>query len=374
MQNWYNIIPKNRWLSIYAWIIFCLLPFYFIFRLSQVKEIVYGIIMIVLFFSAYRLSFITVGYLVYLWVGIMMALSVSMTIFFGYVYFSLFIAFFIGSINNKAGFFTLYIIHLITTILAVIVCFLTESEQFIGQFPFILITVIGVILLPFNMYNKTKHEQLEGQLEDANEKIAELMVIEERQRIARDLHDTLGQKLSLIGLKSDLAAKLIEKNPERAKQEIIDIQHTARIALKEVREMVSGMRGLRLEEEIERIKQLLFVANIELIVEGNPTLTKTPLYVENVISMCLKEAITNVVKHSEATKCKVTIQETDHEVQVKIIDNGKGMSENHIGNGLRGIQERLEFVNGSLSINNDHGVQLNICVPNIQLQAKRRGE
>ena len=78
--------------------------------------------------------------------------------------------------------------------------------------------------------------------------------MEERQRIARDLHDTLGQKLSLIGLKSDLASKLVLIKPEQAQNEIKDIQQTARMALKEVREMVSDMRGAKVEEEIIRIK------------------------------------------------------------------------------------------------------------------------
>ena len=92
-----------------------------------------------------------------------------------------------------------------------------------------------MILLPVSTYNKNKEDNLQGQLEEANKRISELVKLEERQRISRDLHDTLGQKLSLIGLKSDLANKLITKDPHQARIEIKDVQMTARIALKEVR-------------------------------------------------------------------------------------------------------------------------------------------
>ncbi len=330
--------------------------------------------MILLFFVSYRLSFITKGKLIYLWVSIEMAISIGMTLFYGYVYFALFLAFFIGNIQSKAGFFTLYVVHLVTTIIAVSVSFFTQSELFYTQFPFIIICVIGVILLPVNMYNRNKRETLEGQLEDANERISKFIVIEERQRIARDLHDTLGQKLSLIGLKSDLARKLIERDPDAAKTEMLDINQTARTALKEVREMVSDMRGVKLEDEIIHVQQILRAAQIEFMFEGDARLTNTPLLVENVVSMCLKEAVTNVTKHSKAKTCTVVIKELDNELQIVIKDDGNGIQDesgSYEGNGLRGIRERLEFINGSLDMTMSNGTTLDIRVPNIIMQTIR---
>src|SRR5699024_9778460 len=110
--------------------LFCILPFYFVvFRSSSVLEIIFGIVMILLFFTAYRVSFLSEkGWTVYLSVSIEMIISIVMTLFLGYVYFSLFIAFYIGNIQNKAGFLTLYIIHLATTIPAIGVCFFIQSE------------------------------------------------------------------------------------------------------------------------------------------------------------------------------------------------------------------------------------------------------
>lgn len=373
MQSWYNIFPKNTGLSIYVWIIFCLLPFYFIFKTSSMLEIVFGIIMILLFFGSYRLSFISNGRFVYLWIGIEMAISIGMTLFYGYVYFALFLAFFIGNIQSRVGFFVLYTVHLLTTIIAVTISFFTKNELFFSQFPFIALSIIGVILMPFNTYNRNKHERLEHQLEDANKTISKLMVIEERQRIARDLHDTLGQKLSLIGLKSDLARKLIDVNVDGAKAEIMDINQTARTALKEVREMVSDMRGIKLEDEIIHVKQILKAAEMNFIFEGDAKLNGTPLLIENVASMCLKEAVTNVVKHSKATMCKVSIQELSGELRIVIEDDGIGISNRNDlqkGHGIQGIKERLEFVNGTLDFIQSKGTTLEIKVPNVIKQTK----
>ena len=368
MKNWFHIFPKSTGLSPYVWIIFCILPFYFIFKSTSSKlEMVLGIAMIILFFVAYGLSFASRGWRMYLWSAIQILISIAMTNFFGFIYFSLFLAFFIGYIKNKAGFYTLYTIHILTTVLAVNLGFFFQYKILVTQIPFILICVIGVILLPFNTFNRKKREELEEQLEDANKKISELVKVEERQRIARDLHDTLGQKLSLIGLKSDLASKLVLIKPEQAQNEIKDIQQTARMALKEVRELVSDMRGTKLEEEIVRIKQILKAAEIEFELEGTPKLTNTPLLIENVLSMCLKEAVNNIVKHSHATACKLVIKQLPTEWYIKIEDNGVGYGERDsffIGNGLQGMKERLEFVNGSLDIQLSSGTALVIKIPN----------
>lgn len=375
MQSWYQIFPKNPWLSLYAWIIFCILPFFFIFRSSSFVEVLMGILSLLLFFVAYRLSFNSKTGFVYVWISIEIIINIAMTFIFGYVYLAIFLAFFIGNIRNKIGYFIIYGIHIGTTILAVILGMIEHSSLYLTQLPFIVLTIIGVILLPFNTYNRNKREKLEGQLEDANKRISQLIIIEERERIARDLHDTLGQKLSLIGLKSDLASKLMAKNPEAALVEINDVRQTARTALKEVRELVSDMRGTKLEDELLRIQQILRAAEIDFVLYGSAKLNNTPLLVENVLSMCLKEAVTNVVKHSQATRCTILIKQNAEEVLVQVQDDGVGVEGTSLlqGNGLRGMRERLEFVNGSMDIQMMDGTTLNIRVPNVILY-KKKGE
>lgn len=247
----------------------------------------------------------------------------------------------------------MYTIHLLTTIVAINYELITRNPVFLSQLPFVLVSIIAVVLLPATTYNRNNQDKLQGQLEDANKRISELVIMEERQRISRDLHDTLGQKLSLIGLKSDLAGKLINKNPAQAIVEIKDVSQTARSALKEVREMITQMRGIRLEDELVRIRQFLQAAEIEFELEGCPKLENTSLITENVLSMCIKEAVTNVVKHSGASKCLIQIEPSRTDLSIKISDNGAGTSsanQNNKGHGIQGMRERLEFVNGCMEI------------------------
>lgn len=365
MHKWYKIIPKSPWLSIYAWIIFCLLPFFFIFRSWSAFDISIGIGLLALFFISYFFSFKSKSGIVYMWLSFEIVISIVMTLLFGYVYFSIFTAIFIGNIRNKVGFFIMYGLHIALTIGAIVAGFFIDLNLFLPQIHFIIITVIGVILLPFNLYNRGRRENLEGQLEDAKDRISELILLEERERIARDLHDTLGQKLSMIGLKSDLARRLIAKNPEEAERELADIRQTASTALKEVRELVADMRATKLTDELIRVRQILSAGEIEMKVTGvPPAIAVLPSNMENVLSMCLKEAVTNVVKHSEANECEVAFIQTEDEVVIVVHDNGVGMKEQQsVSSGLKGMRERLEFVNGSLHIEEDRGTKLTIRMP-----------
>ncbi|MCM3705090.1 MULTISPECIES: sensor histidine kinase [Cytobacillus] len=359
---------KSSGISPYIWSVFSILPFYFIFRSTSKIAIAVGIILTILFFISLRFAFLSRKWPVYLWTGILISISITMTILFSFIYFAFYIAYYNGHIKNRIAFLTLYVIHLIATTISININFVTQKPLFLEQIPFIIIIWISVILLPFNIHNKKKQERLEEQLEDANKRIADLVKQEERQRIARDLHDTLGQKLSLIGLKSDLARKLINKDPDQAKEELVDVQQTARTALNEVRKMVSQMRGIRLKEEIILVKQILKAASIQFIGEEDIKLKNVSLFLENILSMCMKEAVTNVVKHSKATECRINVEQTWNEVSITVQDNGVGMNPSTDvgkGSGLLGLGERLDFVNGSLEIESENGTTIIMRVPTV---------
>ncbi|WP_199912286.1 MULTISPECIES: sensor histidine kinase [unclassified Lysinibacillus] len=358
MQTWYSIIPKSPMLSIYIWIIFCVLPFFFIIHSFTLWQILVGVVLILFYFLCHYFSFKSKSGLRYMWISFQMVVNIVMTLFFGYVYLSLFTAFFIGNIRQSVGFYIMYGLHIGFTVISIVGGYFIYLDLYLTQTPFIIINMLGVVLLPFTLYSRTKRENLEGELETARERISELTVFEERQRIARDLHDTLGQKLSMIGLKSDLAARLVEKNPQQAILEIKDIRQTASVALKEVRELVADMRTVRIEEELYRIEQILKAAQIKLRLNGDLSQIKMPTLAENVISMCLKEVVTNIVKHSQATLCRITFYQSEDEFKVTILDNGKGFERLQLyegGNGLKGMQERVEFLNGLIEIESELG-------------------
>jgi two-component system, NarL family, sensor histidine kinase DesK len=363
----YMTFQKNSGISPYIWTILCILPFYFIFQTASPIKIIIGIILTVLFFVFYRIAFFAKGWPVYIWTFILIGISITSTSLFSYVYFAFFLSYFIGNIKDRVTFLTLYFIHLISTSASINFSIVQMDELFLKQLPFVIIIWISVILLPFNIHNKKEMGQLEEKLEDANKRISELVKLEERQRIARDLHDTLGQKLSLIGLKSDLARRLITKDPDQARNELKDVQQTARTALSEVRKMVSSMRGIRLKDEIVRVKQILKAAEINFEGDQDLSIKNVPLLTENILSMCLKEAVNNVVKHSGASSCSISIEQSWKELVMTIDDNGVFKSEGDKdtrGSGLLGMRERLEFINGSLELQTKEGTTLIIRVPN----------
>ncbi|MEG0383178.1 sensor histidine kinase [Solibacillus cecembensis] len=366
MQTWYSIIPKSPMLSIYIWIIFCIMPFFFIIQSFPLWQIITGIAFILFYFLCHYFSFRARTGLKYMWISFQMVLNIVMTLLFGYVYLSLFTAFFIGNIKQSVGFYIMYGLHIGFTVLSIVGGYFIFLDLFLTQTPFIIINVLGVVLLPFTLYSKTRRENLEGELETARERISELTVHEERQRIARDLHDTLGQKLSMIGLKSDLAARLVEKDPQQAILEIKDIRQAASVALKEVRELVADMRAVRIEEELHRVEQILKAAQIKFRLNGDKNDIKMPVLAESVISMCLKEAVTNIIKHSEATICRISFYQSEDEFKMTIQDNGVGVDISkrlNGGNGLKGMQERIEFLNGVIDIECDQGTAIIIKVP-----------
>lgn len=232
------------------------------------------------------------------------------------------------------------------------------QSGFITQMPFMmnmLPPLFGGCVIPFAIRASHRYQEMNERLQAATSQIERFAQQEERQRIARELHDTLGHTLSLISLKSELAEKLALRSPERAAQEAREIRETASAALKQMRELVSDMKVVRLGEEWEHARSLCAAADIELHVDQEGlTEALSPLQ-ESILAMSFREALTNIVRHSKASKCTVKLYATADSIRFIIQDDGIGFqaeaaAEKSGGNGLIGIKQRLSLLEGRLQI------------------------
>jgi two-component system sensor histidine kinase DesK len=200
------------------------------------------------------------------------------------------------------------------------------------------------------------------QLSQAREQIARLAVGEERLRFARDLHDLLGHSLSVIALKSELAGRLIKNTPGLAAHEVEDIEKVARDALREVREAVTGYRQPTLAAELAGAHEALTAAGIEYHVDQDHV--PLPPAVEAVLAWTVREAVTNVMRHSQAKRCSVRIINKDGQATIEVVDDGRGGTP-AAGSGLRGLEERVRERGGTLTAEPlpHEGFRLRVTLP-----------
>lgn len=223
-------------------------------------------------------------------------------------------------------------------------------SDFYARYMMHLPIIIIQILLPSILYIRARAASLQGQLDSANEQLEQYALQEERHRIARDLHDTLGQTLTMIKLKSELAARWVDKDPKHAKEELNDILNTSRIALKQVRELVSEMKFISLASELAHSRKLLHTAGIELeIIEHGPSPLLSSVE-ETMIALSVREAITNTIKHSQAQRCTIQLQMIDNRYTISITDDGIGLNQKEGGNGILSMKERMHALNGTLTV------------------------
>lgn len=194
----------------------------------------------------------------------------------------------------------------------------------------------------------------------AKEEIEHLAKVAERERIARDLHDVLGHTLSVVVLKSELAGKLIQNDPARARTEIAEVEQIARTALAEVREAIRGYRSEGLVAEIDRARATLDAAGVTLQCSSTPP--KMLPAEETVISLVLREAVTNIVRHAHASLCRITFNDADAKRSLIIEDDGRG-GIRHEGSGLRGMRERIESLGGKVFVESTGSTRLTIQIP-----------
>lgn len=374
----FEFLPKKLGFFPYVWLIYIVLPI-FNLRGYTGHMLLWGCLMIGLFVISYRQLYFLTGRAFNMWLALQMIIILTMSIFYSpyNLYMGFFTANFIGWYTDRNNFRISVVAFILMQISSILLNIpRMKGTELLFLLPFLAIMIVS----PFGIRSLNKRQQLEQELDRANEQIKELIKREERMRIARDLHDTLGHTLSLITLKSQLVEKLAPLNPDRAQEEAREIQRTSRAALRQVRELVSDMRTITVAEELAEAGEILRIARIKLEINGDASLQDIPDLTQNIISLCIKEAVTNVVKHSGAVYCWVRIERLEASIQVSIEDDGIGLEpstsgEFATGNGLKGMTERLSLINGSLSLSvgNAGGTLLRVVVPIIIKDRKEAG-
>jgi two-component system, NarL family, sensor histidine kinase DesK len=256
-------------------------------------------------------------------------------------------------------------------VLAVAVCYIffswlshDDAEDFWAVL--LPVVLVGVAMIGFRM-----QIQLMQELSQARGTVAKLAANEERLRLARDMHDLTGQSLSVITLKSELAAKRLSRLPATQERDTVlgdlgDIGRVSRQTLHDIREAVSGYRRPTLAIEVITARTALDAAGIRLDDDTGLTLRSGTFDAdaEAALAWCLREAVTNVIRHSGAKNCRIRLTEHPGELSLEVFDDGRGLgqpqpdqpadqqpdSQSAKGTGLRGMSERLSAAGGRLSL------------------------
>ncbi len=225
----------------------------------------------------------------------------------------------------------------------------------------VFILPVMCVLTAFALRGTRYLVSVNAELMEAREELARNAVAAERLRFARDLHDLLGHSLSLIALKSELAGRLAERDPARARQEMADVEAAARRALAEVRDAVSGYRQVTLTQALAEARSALSAAGIAL---RAPVPAPLPEAVDAVLGWVVREATTNVLRHSRARSVTVDLASTDDGVTLTVTDDGDGGTGPR-GAGLSGLAERVEALGGRLDAGavDGRGFRLAAVVP-----------
>lgn len=221
-------------------------------------------------------------------------------------------------------------------------------------------TIVLIVVFGGFCINWTETDRTNAKLRMKQEEIERLAKIAERERIARDLHDLLGHTLSLNVLKARLANKLIHRDSDKAAQEISDIEQISRDALQEVREAVQGYRSVGLAGELESSRLALEAADIDSAFSTVES-SLEPTH-DCVLAMTLREAITNVIRHSGAKRCHVSLSQSDSAIKLEVDDDGRG-GRFIEGWGLSGMRERLVANGGALHIDSSNGMKVVASLP-----------
>jgi two-component system sensor histidine kinase DesK len=237
----------------------------------------------------------------------------------------------------------------------------------------ILYTSISTVTTGLVVYGLSRLTALVVEVQSTRAEIARMAVLRERLRFARDLHDLLGYSLSAITLKIELTHRLMEKSPQEASDQLLEILEISRLALSDARTVATGYRELSLEEECRSAVSVLSAADISVQLDSDHT--DLPVRVSTVLATVLREGVTNLLRHSKAKHCEITIRQTQDHASIEIVNDDVPRSpktpKDTGRSGLHNLAGRAAEIGGSVTVEQEPNMfRLRVDVP---LRFERRG-
>ncbi len=220
--------------------------------------------------------------------------------------------------------------------------------------------LLSIVLAGLGMTAVRQLIAVNADLHFTRAELADLAVASERERLARELHDLLGRTLSLIAVKAELASRLSAKADPSAAAELADVQQLARQAVRDVRETVTGAHTPTVHAELDAARAALHTAGIAVSVDIGGTSIE-PAH-ETTIAWALREAVTNVVKHSGARTCRISLDAGDGCSALEVRDDGSGPGGGGTGTGLGGLADRIHALGGTIEVGPGDGAGFRLRV------------
>lgn len=369
----YCLFPRVFGFSPYFWLLWLLVPICQLwpwnssFKYSQ-------LFLIIVFIWFYRSSY-TLSRWSPLWIGGQYLLAIYFYLNNIGLYFFVFTAWVIGSLPfNKFHFHWYLMIYYIALFIAL------AGKVVLTQFhwpasssarAFSVIFMFFIILSPLGGRSIRNTYLRSGILKQQKQRYELLIRRQERDRIARDLHDSLGQAFTTITIQAELTQKILTQNPTEAKKQLTDIKKSAQQNLNLVRQIVTNMRTLSLPETLIKLTDKLQEFKISLITE-NENLSKTwPKKIQQTIAAVIQEAITNTLQYGQAQEVRISFFEEQAQARIIIVDDGQGFEKIHPGaHGIQGMQERVAKSSGTFQIHSSHhGTKIDFSLPLLEESA-----
>lgn len=215
----------------------------------------------------------------------------------------------------------------------------------------LMVTVVPIFILfmSYSQYNIRKEDDMKSEIYKQNETINLLAAENERNRIGRDLHDTLGHTFAMMTLKTELALKQLDKeNLVAVQKELEELNQISRKSMKDVRQLINNLKYRTVGEELDNIRDMFSLSDIELQVQNTVNTDHLSPVIQSSINMILRELTTNIIKHAKAKHCQICLQMAEA-ITIEVTDDGQGFS-NMTGDELHSIKERLQLVKGKVEI------------------------